>query len=187
MSNLAVYCAGDLVITGMDYSQPQHPRQVHEDGTLCDHAGPVRIGDRREDPWGAFLTARYDEAEALARYAGSGQIAWLTYPRADGQMHYTTVAAGHAGDVWCADGKELPEPASVRVVYDQAQRLADIALKRAILAEHGPSEIEPEACRCCKGCLALPCPTVRHLATEFSGHADYPGTLTGIGSNPDGG
>ena len=40
-----VYCGGDQVIIGTDFSQPGHPRKVHEDGTLCDHDGPVWIGD----------------------------------------------------------------------------------------------------------------------------------------------
>lgn len=41
----AVYCGGDQVIVRQDYSQPGHPRKVHEDGTLCDHSGGVWIGD----------------------------------------------------------------------------------------------------------------------------------------------
>lgn len=44
----AVYCAGDQVIIRQDYSVPGHPRKVHADGSLCDHAGSVRIGDARE-------------------------------------------------------------------------------------------------------------------------------------------
>lgn len=42
----AVYCAGDQAVSRIDYSRPGHPRRVHEDGTLCDHDGPVRIGER---------------------------------------------------------------------------------------------------------------------------------------------
>lgn len=44
-SKKVVYCSGDLAISRLDYSQPGHPRRVHEDGTLCDHPGPIRIGD----------------------------------------------------------------------------------------------------------------------------------------------
>lgn len=39
--------------------------------------------------------------------------------------------------------------------------IADCEAKLAILDEHEPSEIAPDACRCCKGSLAYPCRTVR--------------------------
>lgn len=48
MAKKAVYCPGNIAITGTDYSAPGHPRRVHEDGSLCDHPGGVRIGDAVE-------------------------------------------------------------------------------------------------------------------------------------------
>jgi hypothetical protein len=42
----AVYCAGGHAVARIDYSKPGHPRRVHEDETLCDHDGQVRIGER---------------------------------------------------------------------------------------------------------------------------------------------
>lgn len=85
----------------------------------------------------ARVRARLDEIAAAAE--GTGRIAWLTYLNDDGHMGYTTVAAGSetaegVDDVWIADGKELPAPARVQVVYDQAAVLADVASKREILA-----------------------------------------------------
>lgn len=79
-----------------------------------------------------FIKARLDEKAARAR--GAGRIAWLTYRDADGQMLYTTVASGAGDDAWIADGKELPEPASVSVVFDEAQEFREVAAMRAILA-----------------------------------------------------
>lgn len=79
-----------------------------------------------------FLTARLNAAEETTHAAGESRIAWLTYRDQDGHMLYTTVADGHGG-VWVADGKELPEPSFVHVVYETAQVLADIEAKRQII------------------------------------------------------
>lgn len=81
-----------------------------------------------------FLRVRLDEDEQTAREAGECRIAWLTYRDERGQMLYTTVAAGDdVDDVWCAAGRELGEPASVRVVYETARVLADVEAKRRII------------------------------------------------------
>lgn len=133
----------------------------------------------------AFLTARYDEAERLISYAGPARIAWLTLFRPDGQLDYTTVAAALGDESgWCADGKVMREASVVRVIYDPAQRRADIALKRAILAEHKHAKSEwpgtPDfGCQICHyhdeyGQQGYGwCATVRQLGTEFAGHPDY--------------
>lgn len=83
----------------------------------------------------AFLRARYDEIERTASYAGPARIAWLTYLNPEGQMLYTTVAASDTGaqDLWVADGKVLPAPDSVRIVYDPASVLLDVEADRKIL------------------------------------------------------
>ncbi|MGH8921887.1 MAG: hypothetical protein ACRD0H_26690, partial [Actinomycetes bacterium] len=54
----------------------------------------------------AFWRARLDEDEATAHYAGPARIAWLTYRDDQGQMRYTTVAAGEDHAPWVADGHE---------------------------------------------------------------------------------
>lgn len=43
-----VYCAGNVPVAGLDYSQPGHPRRMHAGGTLCDHLGGAWIGDASE-------------------------------------------------------------------------------------------------------------------------------------------
>lgn len=78
----------------------------------------------------AFLAERLDETEQNIAYVGPARIAWLTYLRDDGQMDYTTIAAGDDGSLWWANGRELPEPASVRVVWDPARERREIKAKR---------------------------------------------------------
>lgn len=46
MTALAVYCAGNQVVTRQGF--PGHPGKVHEDGTPCGHEGWNRIGNREE-------------------------------------------------------------------------------------------------------------------------------------------
>jgi hypothetical protein len=86
----------------------------------------------------AFLRAKLDEDEATARYSGPALVAWLTYREDSGGMFYTTVAAGGQGDwdPWVADGHELPEPASARVVYDPARALREVDVWRKLLLEY---------------------------------------------------
>ena len=82
----------------------------------------------------AFAEARLAEDEAAARYAGPARVAWLTYRDSEGQMLYTTVAAGEDHAPWVADGHELPEPASARTVYDPARALREVEAGRKLLA-----------------------------------------------------
>lgn len=87
-----------------------------------------------------FIIARLGEAEAAAQASGPARAAWLTYRDNEGRMLYTTVAAADEDDPWIADGHELSEPASARVIYDPAHVLRDIEAKRAIMKlyeEHG--------------------------------------------------
>lgn len=97
----------------------------------------------RTDALVAFTKARLDEAERTIYREGTpphGVIAWLTYNQPDGSMGYTTVASGDSeSGVWIADGKVLPEPASVLVVYDPKRALRDIAAKRAVVARYEAS------------------------------------------------
>jgi hypothetical protein len=72
----------------------------------------------------AFFEARLAEKEAPAHFSGPAKVAWLTYLDDQGQMLYTTVAAGDDDQPWCADGHELPAPASASVVYDPGDRAA---------------------------------------------------------------
>lgn len=96
-----------------------------------------------------FLRARLAQDEQTAREAGEARIAWLTYRDCQGGMRYTTVAAEAADDVWIAAGEELPAPTSVRIVYDPAQAIREVAHKRAVLERHDwwinrPTETDAE-------------------------------------------
>ena len=121
----------------------------------------------------AYLTARYDEAEAEAR--NLLQIAQdVRVELADRSLLGRRVPGWHS---W-------PDVEAMCT-----GRLADIALKRAILALHaedppGGFTRNPGDCRecSCDGALAAtdcfytvdyPCPTVRQLGTEFSKRPDY--------------
>lgn len=120
----------------------------------------------------AFIEARLADEEATVSYAGPARIAWLTYRR-DGYLSYTTVAAGDDNSPWCADGRELPEPAEVRVVWDPARVLREVAAKRAISAVHAAVPLlrfDAASCRQCR--LPCPCPTLRNLASIWTDHPD---------------
>lgn len=151
------------------------------------------------DAFAAFMTARYDEAEALARAAYGETGTWwrrrrLLYLNSD---ELVPTGALYEGEPEVDDAEHDIFIARV-VVYDEgsptdaefdhiaacdpAHRLADIALKRAILALHKPELIEvvnedqdERSGVFCGECSleVYPCPTARQLGTEFSGHPDY--------------
>lgn len=79
-----------------------------------------------------FLRARLDEREAMLHAVGMARLGWATFLRDDGSMGYTS-AVSQNGDIWACDG-HVVEPASVQVVFDPKQELADVAAKREIVA-----------------------------------------------------
>lgn len=124
----------------------------------------------------SFLLARLAEDQATASCAGPARIAWLTYLDDNGQMLYTTVAAGEDHAPWVADGHELPEPTSARIVYDPARALREVAAKReivggeddglALYVVHERGVWPDELTRAAKQIL-------RRMAAVYSGHPDY--------------
>jgi hypothetical protein len=95
-----------------------------------------------------FLTARLDEATRSAEASGPHPVAWLTFCDADGQLQYTAVGAsaderGESG-IWIVDGKEVPAPAFVHVIYDPALVLREVAAKRRIVAWASDPKMHPE-------------------------------------------
>ncbi len=128
-----------------------------------------------------FLAARYDEAEAKARAGDVGSGQWAAIEHADDgwlivDEHHDLVANVRPERSW--DGGAAAHIADT----DPAHRLADIRLKRAILAEHGPDERDPELCRTChvaeRGWAVpvpaeRPCATARQIGTEFGDHPEY--------------
>lgn len=69
--------------------------------------------------------------------------------------------------------------------HDPARVLREVAAKRAILAEHGPSRRDASRCRVCTAIthtgmghadarrFRAPCPTLLFLAAVYSDHPDY--------------
>jgi Family of unknown function (DUF6221) len=139
------------------------------------------------DDLAAFLGARYDELETRVR---------------DEQRHYIKRANGvpvRKGDwarVVCdpvigpyggqSRTRNIAAGLYVADMSDPDRVLADIALKRAILADHVPYRCGESAVLRCQRCAsddaypsgvaimeAFPCNVVRQLGTEFSGHPDY--------------
>lgn len=81
-----------------------------------------------------FVEAQLAEDQATAHHSGPARVAWLTLLDESGSLRYTTVAASNGdGDLWVAHGRQVPAPASVRIVYDPAQVLADVESKRRIV------------------------------------------------------
>lgn len=120
-----------------------------------------------------WLAERYDEAEARARAADPAP--WASTPPSlyiDSPGVGIIVQTRHF------------ETAEFVAATDPAHRLADIKLKRAILAEHAPMTglLDRLICRVCWSIRTdggpldgdlHPCATVRQLGTEFAGHAGY--------------
>ncbi len=131
------------------------------------------------DPLVAFLEARLDEAEHTVYQEGSppvGVIAWLTYLEPDGSPSYTTVASGGTPEgPWIADGGELPDPASVLVVYDPIQVLRQIEASRAIVRRCAVRMNEPDQWP--NGLVSpralLARQVLRDMAAVYSDHPDY--------------
>jgi len=130
-----------------------------------------------------FLLARWTEREQTARLACNGT---------NGQWHVTNqerqIEADDFGKFVIYDeGGHNEHQAAHIALHDPAAVLADIAAKRAILAEHPqvaadrPHKDGPQTgCRTCHAdthCGEIEarglCETVRHLATPDATHPDY--------------
>jgi hypothetical protein len=125
----------------------------------------------------AFLKARLDEAEAVAK-AAQAPSPWK--------------AATHESDHWIVtdaagepliydEGTPSLEEAAHIALHDPDRELRVVAAKRAILARHFPIKWDGEhiACAWCSDDieagpgLPWPCPDVRDLAAVDSGHPGY--------------
>lgn len=137
-----------------------------------------------------FLQARLDEREAIARAA----IGTAAFQKQTGRWSFEKVADpyGHIPIVFAlADGGGKTQAADMSTAWESDERgafiaandpayvLADIAAKRAILAEHHTVESAGRVfCSCC-GLAELgmapfaPCRTVRLLCQPFADHPDY--------------
>ena len=132
-----------------------------------------------DDGLAVFIAARYDEAEAAAT-PGRDDLDDLRFELKRGDPYEQHLSSR------IEDGLD-----SQTGVWHEFV-LRDIALKRAILALHQPDGNPADewygssvGCTSCGGYTIVaglgdrgyqtrwPCPTVRQLGTEFSGHADY--------------
>jgi hypothetical protein len=133
--------------------------------------------DREPEPedLSAWLTARYDEAEARTNAVFGF---WCT--SAAGNIVDTSYSAYIAVG---PNGKGIDKDSRAHILaYGPEWAIRDVALKRAILAGHRPDGLDSEYCRTCQhpepgwastAPAEAPCETVRHLGTEFSKHPDY--------------
>lgn len=138
-----------------------------------------------------FINARLDEAEdgILNGWDSDGRARVASMWTGSG-LGYTTVASDHGDGHWIADGREVSDARRVKVLFDPAYVLADIAAKRRILVWHGEPYDEPGFGLACDACghgtpdwgpgdrasfhpTLWPCPTLRALAAPFSSHPDY--------------
>ena len=118
----------------------------------------------------AFLNARLDEDEAAAKKSHYEGQRWLT--EEEGVYRWPTDELVHSADRK-ADARHIAR-------FDPARVLREVAAKRAIIAEHGPSRQDGSRCRVCTAIadggatrFRAPCPTLRHLAAAYSDHPDY--------------
>lgn len=158
-----------------------------------------------------FLEARIAEDEAVARAATDGP--WRYDPRKVWHQDAEKLAMARAGNPFVTGGEEFvaagpddgrnettigvavtgPEdhPQSMADAahiarHDPARVLAECAAKRAIITEHGLSEVASldretwgRLTLICRTCavgprqVVAPCPTLRHLAAMYADHPDY--------------
>lgn len=134
----------------------------------------------------AFLAARYDEAEALARTADPGP--WHVRNLGRHDLSAVIRKTGETPVSHLPEGPLIAQfegPRAARnglhvAASDPARRLADIRLKRAILAEHPHAKAEWPNSKHGFGCSTCDwdrdfgqggdgwCATVRQLGTEFA-------------------
>ncbi|MFE9337788.1 DUF6221 family protein [Streptomyces sp. NPDC007063] len=109
----------------------------------------------------AFLRARLDEDETMARKAASRQprsAAWTHEPDGKVRAGDGTPVAKHA---WADEGAHITR-------HDPARVLAEVDARRRILRWHLDEE-------CCSVCLddVEGCPLFRALALPYADHPDY--------------
>lgn len=127
----------------------------------------------------AFLTARLDEREALARAAVEGDGRWR-YSEGGGDVMLVDGGYVAVGPWGCDIGESYGRHIAAN---DPAYVLADIAAKRRIILVH-QSLFSPEGppvhlglraqCRACSEAVETwPCSTLRLLSLPYVDHPDY--------------
>lgn len=133
-----------------------------------------------------FIVARLDEREQSSE--GAGRLAWLTFRTANNEILYTTAAASNddeAADMWVVDGREVTGSFDVQVMYDEKADRAEVAVLRKLLELHTMPFIVPtpdgdediDEHYCAEDGRPQPCDTLHLLASLWSEHDDYEGTV----------
>jgi len=126
----------------------------------------------------AFVRARLDEDQAVARAADPGPWEVITRPSEDG-FRIRRVDDPSAEDVvgpGYEDGGVWQDDNATHIArHDPARVLRDVAAKQRILAVHRPYVVEPD--QACLGCAGdnvwERCPVLRALAAVYDDHPDY--------------
>lgn len=121
-----------------------------------------------------FLTARLDEDAQAARLCSGMHLS--TYLEGDDEGWAVESSDGDYGAI--IGGQALAEHIAR---HDPARVLADVAAKRAILADHHRTPMDPEWCDRCDTGESLdnqvsadyPCPTLLALAQPYAEHPDF--------------
>jgi Family of unknown function (DUF6221) len=99
---------------------------------------------------------------------------WVSFTRDSLIRHLVTsgvLVTSESPEAWFGDWP-MGDLTPLMAPADPRDTISRCEAELAILDEHSPGEIEPEACRRCKGSLAVPCRTVRLLG---SGYKHRPG------------
>lgn len=122
----------------------------------------------------AFLRARLDEDERVARSTKQNGLSWQNFEM-DGELRDDR----NAGTV----ASVIPETREHIARHDPARVLREVEAKRRILDVHAPEPLSEyvrksycEVCQCYADGIvegAYPCATVALLASMYSDHPDY--------------
>ncbi len=83
-----------------------------------------------------WLLEQITADERTVHAAGPVRLGWATLRQRDGSMRYTTPVAESTEDTWVAAGHRFTVKDPVLVVFDPAERRAELAAKRRIIELH---------------------------------------------------
>ena len=126
----------------------------------------------------AFLNARLDEDEQIARDAGFGLFdRWQPTGHDGGADRGRTVHVDleSAAQAPITSGKALDQRDAAHIArHDPARVLREVKAKRALLGKHREGDRREYGDRLCDGCTDLwPCDTTLTIAAVYDNHPDY--------------
>lgn len=142
----------------------------------------------------AFLTARLDEEEQLARIAAAPDSSGVwTYVHGPHEIKVVNALGYHVIE-HCDDGADITSTGMHIAHWDPARVLQELEAKREIVRLHGRMSVQPghpyfndahlttDPMVLCRSCepermwrreRSWPCRTLRTLALPYAGHPDY--------------